>query len=230
MPHIVRSLQKFYKDNPTIRLDGEIYNHEYREDFNALMSIARKQKPNKEDLELSEEKLEYHVYDLFDSSNPQMTALDRKYLIEHIVSTGFPYVETVDWEIVHNEAELTEVKKRHLLQGYEGTIIRTIDQPYFNKRTKHLMKIKEFVTEEFPAAKHCIVEGKGNKSGMAGNISVMVDSVKVDCGIRGSWKYCEELFKNKDQYEGATITVRHFGKTLDGSLRFPVCIDINRPD
>lgn len=235
VPHIISALDLllFYKKNPTIRLDGEIYNHEYREDFNTLMSVARRANPDEADLKLSAEKLEYHVYDLFDSSKPDLTALERKHLLDLIVSTGYPGVELVDWELVYNEEELELIKQRHLREGYEGTILRSPDEPYHNKRTKHLIKIKEFITEEFTGVSgdlQCVIPGKGNKSDIAGSIVVMVDDVIVNCGIRGSWKYCKTLLDNQEMYQGATVTVRHFGKTPDGSLRFPVCIDINRPD
>lgn len=228
VPHITESLEEFFESS-NVRLDGEIYNHEYKEDFNTLMSVARRAKPDEEDLKLSKEKLQYHVYDTFMPEDPLASALSRKQWLD-LYAIDTPYVKIVEWEIVNNEAELKAVKIKHLLAGYEGTIIRSLDAPYINKRTKHLMKIKEFITEEYPGVDDCIVSGKGNKSDIAGAIVVNVNGVIVSCGIRGSWKYCKTLLDNKEEYRGAKVTVRHFGKTPDGSLRFPVCIDINRPD
>lgn len=48
-------------------LDGELYNHSLKEDFNKIISLTRKSKPTQEDLEESEKLVQYWVYD-----NPQL--------------------------------------------------------------------------------------------------------------------------------------------------------------
>ncbi len=227
VPHIVEALKEFHEKYPTMRLDGEIYNHEYKENFNELMSIARKLKPTKEDLEISKKKLQYHVYDIYDSENPGWTAASRKiWLEQHLEETDI--IKLVDYRFVHDEQELEEVKREHIIDGYEGTIIREPSAPYENKRSKYLLKIKEFITEEYEIID--ILPGKGNKSDIAGRILVDNNGTTVGCGIRGSWEYCKTILENKDQYVGKDATIRHFGITPDKSLRFPVCIDIARPD
>jgi ATP-dependent DNA ligase len=129
---------------------------------------------------------------------------------------------------VTTKDQFEECTKRHLLDGYEGSIARVYDSPYVNKRTKTLMKIKQFITEEFKI--HDIVAGKGNKYDIAGTVFIQHNDKFVGCGIRGSWKYCKYLLDNAEELIGENATVRHFGETPDGSLRFPVCIDIKRPD
>jgi len=227
VPHIISELKDFLRANPTIRLDGEIYNHEYREDFNTLMSIARKTKPTAEDLQIAMEKLEYHVYDMYDSKNPDLTAVGRKlWLAANLpISASVRFVKGT---LVFNKEEFDEVKHRNIENGYEGTIVRVPGAPYVNKRTKYLMKVKDFITEEYEIID--ILPGKGNKSDIAGRILVNHNGTVVGCGIRGSWEYCENILLNKDKLIGLDATVRHFGSTPDGSLRFPVCIDIDRPD
>jgi len=227
VPHIVEALESFHERFPTIRLDGEIYNHEYKEDFNALMSIARKLKPTEEDLKVSKEKLEYHVYDMYDYANPNMTAIDRKMWLLVNLPVDSP-IRMVPWKLVYSQEELEEVKQENIADGYEGTITRVYNSVYENKRSKNLLKIKDFITEEHEIID--ILPGKGNKSDIAGRILVNNNGTTVGCGIRGSWEYCKTILENKDQYIGKDATVRHFGQTPDGSLRFPVCIDINRPD
>ena len=229
VPHIADALQYLYKTYPNIRFDGEIYNHEYREDFNTLMSLARKGKPDEGDLNLAAQKLEYHIYDMYDYDMPTLTAVERKDWLA-VVLTDFnaSCIEFVDCTVVNTEQELADIKAQHLLDGYEGTIIRIPNSIYVTKRTKTLMKIKEFITEEFIIQD--VVEGKGNKSGKAGAVQVLVENKLVDCGIRGSWEYCTQLLKDRDSYLGEKATIRHFGVTEDGSLRFPVCIDLKRLD
>jgi len=225
--HIVEELQDFFFDFPNVRLDGELYNHDYKEDFNTLMSIARQTKPTKEDLKIAREKLQFHVYDCYHYDNPLMSAYDRKtWLTDNL--QGFSTVKYVGFVLVNNQEQLDVVKEQNLIDGYEGTITRDPNSIYENKRSNWLLKHKDFITEEFKLVS--ILTGKGNRSGIAGTLEIMVGDVKVRCGLRGSYEYADKLLKNKDNYIGKLATIRHFGKTPDGSLRFPVCIDIDRPD
>ena len=47
--HITESLQKWFKSNTTTVLDGELYNHDFRDDFESIISMVRKTKPTDED-------------------------------------------------------------------------------------------------------------------------------------------------------------------------------------
>jgi ATP-dependent DNA ligase len=225
--HIVEELAEFFEDYPEVRLDGELYNHEYKEDFNSLMSIARQSKPTVEDLKIAHAKLEFHVYDCYDESDPLMTAYDRKVWLRNNLQ-DYEFVKYVDFVWVNNQAELDVVKEQNLINGYEGTMTREPNSIYENKRSNWLLKHKDFITEEFKV--HNIVVGKGNRSGIAGTVEVVKNGKIVGCGIRGSHEYCKNMLIKKDEYIGKLATIRHFGETPDGSLRFPVCIDINRPD
>ena len=45
VPHILESLEEFFVDNPDAILDGELYNHDLKDNFNKITSLVRKQKP-----------------------------------------------------------------------------------------------------------------------------------------------------------------------------------------
>ena len=45
IPHILDSLKGFFMAFPNAVLDGELYNHEYKDNFNKITSLVRKQKP-----------------------------------------------------------------------------------------------------------------------------------------------------------------------------------------
>jgi len=225
--HIADDLREFLENYPNIVLDGELYNHAFHDDFNKLMSIARKGKPTEDDLQEARNNLKFYVYDMVDLDNPGMSALERK----HWLDANLPSLDSVvivDYVIVNSDDELRRVRTKNLLAGYEGTITRNPDSPYQHKRTKDLLKIKDFKTEEFKIVD--ILPGKGNKGDIAGSVVVDVDGLNVGCGIRGSWDYCKHLLDNRAAYIGKDATVRYFDKTEDGSLRFPVVVDINRPD
>ena len=43
--HITLNLYKFFDKHPNVILDGELYNHDFRNDFESIISKVRKQKP-----------------------------------------------------------------------------------------------------------------------------------------------------------------------------------------
>ena len=47
IPHILKSLNSFFLAYPNAILDGELYNHDLRDNFNKITSLVRKQKPVK---------------------------------------------------------------------------------------------------------------------------------------------------------------------------------------
>ena len=49
LQHIELKLSDFFSANPDVVLDGELYNHELRDDFEQIISLVRKQKPTHED-------------------------------------------------------------------------------------------------------------------------------------------------------------------------------------
>ena len=47
--HILEQLKPFFQKYPNVILDGELYNHAFKDDFESIISIVRKQKPTAED-------------------------------------------------------------------------------------------------------------------------------------------------------------------------------------
>jgi DNA ligase-1 len=47
--HILFNLKPWFALNPKVILDGELYNHDLRDDFNKIISLVRKTKPTDED-------------------------------------------------------------------------------------------------------------------------------------------------------------------------------------
>ena len=61
--HIEEDLQDLFKVCPWIALDGELYNHNLKDDFEKIISLVRKQKPTDEDRSEARRLTQYHVYD-----------------------------------------------------------------------------------------------------------------------------------------------------------------------
>ena len=66
LAHIELALIPFFKQQPDVVLDGELYNHELKHDFEKIISLVRKQKPTADDRLEAKQLVQFHVYDYFD--------------------------------------------------------------------------------------------------------------------------------------------------------------------
>ena len=47
---LVLALAPFFEKHPGAILDGEFYNHEFKNDFNEIVSLVKKSKPSEQDV------------------------------------------------------------------------------------------------------------------------------------------------------------------------------------
>jgi len=216
-PHILVNIKPILTDNVVI--DGELYNHELKHNFNEIISLARSTKPTAEDLAASEKMLQYHIYDIFLKDQPDMLFFDRYEILKQKLNGLHPSLVICETVICNNEAELDAAYERFLEEGYEGMMIRN-NVAYQQKRTEHLLKRKEFQDEEFEILD--IIEGDGNRSGMMGRIVLKIDEDKTfKSSALGNEAYFKELLVNKDKYIGLMATVKFQNYTPEGKPRFP---------
>lgn len=219
-PHIFEALTPLFEKNPDLILDGELFAEKSICDFNTIISCVRKTKPTKEDLETSKQ-IQYWIYDI--PSEPGKFT-DRKQIL-----CGLQLPEccvVVQTTKCSNLDELNTKYKEYLDQGYEGQMIR-IDHEYENKRSKYLLKRKEFIDEEFIILGY--EEGIGNLSGKVGKLSFKTqDGIEFNAAVNGTHEYLAELWLKREELIGKEATVKYFEKTTDGSLRFPKVVNIDR--
>lgn len=130
----------------------------------------------------------------------------------------------VDTALVNNQEELDTKYQEYLADGQEGQMIRT-DDVYENKRSKFLIKRKEFIDAEFKILD--ITEGKGNRSGMFGRARLVTSKgVEFEANARGNEQFYIDLFNNRESYIGEMATVRYQNMTPDGRPRFGVIVAI----
>ncbi len=219
-PHIHEQLESFFNVFPDAVLDGELYNHDLKHDFEKIISLARKTKPTKEDLEESKEMIQYHVYDIVD---PTMTFAERNTFLHNVYGFWCKMIQPVSTVKVNDEEEIQSYLGACLSEGYEGMMLRDPEGYYEGKRSKGLLKHKEFEDAEFRIVS--IVEGNGNWAGRAKSIEIALpDGTTQFSGVRGSFDKLEEVLYNADSYVGTDVTVRYQNKTEDGKLRFPVVV------
>jgi DNA ligase-1 len=242
IPHILQSLNGYFLAHPNAILDGELYNHDLRDNFNKITSLVRKQKPIKsskmtdkafakkeqeyaERLAEAEESIQYHVYDAPHIHDNCTEATSFEFRINELKNSlnQNKHIIIVETTEVYEEANLDNIYNQYLEQGYEGQMVRK-DEKYENKRSTSLLKRKEFIDAEYRVVD--IEIGNGNRSGTAKHLVCYCDKTKrtFNSNIKGSFEYLKEIYDNRKEYIGQLATIKYFQLTPDGIPRFPYAI------
>lgn len=216
-PHIMETLKPLFESNPDLILDGELYNHELRDNFDeiqSLITVKTEKKLNEEHYAKTRAMVQYHVYDM--PSHPG-TFIERADAIQELFETvSRSIIKMVPTFAVESEEQFDILHGEWLEQGYEGSMWRN-NTPYENRRTKNLLKRKDFVDEEFEVV--AIEEGVGNWSGAAKRVICRLpDGREFGAGIKGTYERGVELLNEKHHI----VTVKYFQLTPDGIPRFGV--------
>jgi len=220
-PHVSEALISFFDDNPDTVLDGELYNHDMKHDFEKIISLARKTKPTDLDLEESET-IQYHIYDIVSDQSFNDRFFTAKEDIDAILASDtLGCIKIVDTYLVEDQELLDMYYGKFLEDGYEGQMLRDTSTGYEQKRSKSLLKRKEFEDAEFKIIS--IEEGIGNWAGFAKVCVIeLEDGTTQKASLRGNFQANKKLLEEKDQYVGGEATVRYQNRTADGKLRFAV--------
>lgn len=226
VPHLHAELAPLFKQHPSLVLDGELYNHDLRDDFGAISSIVRKKNPTADEFAQAEKVMQYHVYDTVHA----MPFGERSLWLDSLLSPHRGNIVVVPTIPLTGEDHADMEYANAIGEGYEGGIYR-VDASYeLGKRSKNLLKRKDFVTEEFPVV--AIEEGNGNWAGAAKRF-VLKNNNGTDttfgAGVRGSYDQQRQMLHDYalDDLSTATATVRYFMRSPDGIPRFPVVIDFH---
>ena len=220
--HIHNALKDYFEKNPTDILDGELYNHELRDDFNKITSLVRKVKPTQAEAEECAKLVQYHIYDITGPDWEGCSFEDGNLHLEDVIGNldyrqPLQFVETV---YCNSQTELDEMYAVWTEQGYEGQMVRN-NQPYENKRSKNLLKRKEFITEEFDVVE--VLEGSGNWAGYAKHFVLTDGTETFKSGVRGNQATLKALLEQEEK--PTWVTCRFFERSVDNIPRFPVVID-----
>ena len=218
--HIETRLVPFFKEHPDVVLDGELYNHELKDDFEKIISLVRKQKPTEDDRLDAKNLVQFHVYDYFDgviydSYKTRMHQLG----VSDIYNKDIKYVQAYK---VNNYDESRIYHKDFINQGYEGSIIR-LDGLYKHGRSYDLMKFKDFSDAEATIIGY--EEGKGKRTNTVGKF-LMIDDEGVEFGCPPGKGYnyndLSNMLLNIHDYIGQRATFTYFQRTNAGSYRHPL--------
>lgn len=219
--HILDELVPLFTKYPHIVLDGELYNHEYKDNFNKIISLVRKQTPS--DAERNEAKvIQFHNYDIVETSPYiKRSFKQRKDMINDLNwEFNLRYCKTVETHEVSIIESATEWHKRFLELGYEGSILRN-NKPYENKRSYNLQKFKDFYDTE--ATIIGWVEGQGKRTGTIGKFLARdADGNEFGMPVMDKMPILQKMYDIADWYIGKTATFTYFQRTPSGSYRHPL--------
>ena len=211
LEHMKDDLIKFYTENNLIGkyIDWELYVDPKVMSFQELNGILRKENPN-DRVKL----VQYYVYDVISARiyNDRMNLLS---------TTNFNTVKSIPSEFINvdNEEQLTKrlliYIEEYIEQWYEWIMIRQNDFWYEHKRSKSLLKYKQFEDAEFL----CVAVNE-SADWLAWSITVTDDVVTFDATVVCDNETSLELLKSQDVI-GKMVTINFFWRSDGNVPRFP---------
>lgn len=219
VPHIYEQLKPLFEIMPQCVFDGELYNHDMKNEFEKIVSLTRKQLPEEEDFRESERLIEFHIFDMFDFAAPNVLFEDRFELISTLLKDK-PFIKIVQTDKIENQFDLDVKFAEYLEMGYEGQMVRT-NSPYEQKRSKTLIKRKTMDQGEFNIK--YVESGIGNWEGFCKRVYIELEDGTIQkSGVAGNQPYLKKVLEEAEEYVDGEATIDYQGRSADGLLRFPV--------
>lgn len=208
VPHIVAELEFLYK-GMTLVIDGELYSHEFKDDFNEISHLAKR-----DDVHEDSTKLEYHCYDVVGSAG----YVQRTKPLGHLALAQYCFeVKTTS---VRSREDLEAFQSECVAAGYEGCMYRNIAGGYEHKRSPNLLKVKSFIDDEFKIIG--VEEGTGKLMGAVGAFILETkDGKPFGAKPMGTLARSQAYWKDQKSLIGKHGTVKFQNYTPDGIPRFP---------
>jgi ATP-dependent DNA ligase len=225
--HILEQLKPFFLKYPKVILDGELYNHDLRDNFEKIISLVRKTKPTDEDRLEASRLTQFHCYDIIDETLPFDQRIE---FLNEAFSNICPSIYIVDTIKAHwarnnegwSEEDAQLLHQINLDNGYEGSIVRTNDT-YQCKRSHNLRKFKDFQDAEATIVGY--EEGKGKREGTLGKFLMQDDDGnQFGCPPGKGYNYQDmrDILKDIHKYMGQRATFTYFERTKANSYRHPL--------
>jgi DNA ligase-1 len=218
LAHIKYDLTDYFRKHPNSVLDGELYNHALKNDFEKIISLVRKQKPTENDRRNAQHLVQYHVYDTIAEGPDYESRFNW-------LRTNLPIAATMTLiknTVVESQDEAKMLHNVHLAQGYEGSMLR-LNKPYEQKRSYNLQKFKDFSDTEATITGY--EAGKGKFTGLIGKFFMEDDDGnEFGCPIGKGYNFADRknILDNIHDYIGQRATFTYFQRTQAGSYRHPL--------
>ena len=219
--HILEELIPFFTKHPNVILDGELYNHDLKDDFEKIISLVRKQKPTLVDQHEARLLTQFHCYDMYSPDFDHNFNIRDEFIMQTIDGM-YKYTQTVETTQCFTESDAKAFHVENLALGYEGSIIR-LNTKYQQKRSHSLRKFKDFSDKEATIIGY--LDGKGKRTGTLGKF-IMQDDEGIEFGCppgKGyTYKDLKLMLDNIGDYIGKRATFTYFERTKANSYRHPL--------
>lgn len=213
-PHIAAALRPIFERYPEAVLDGELYHHALRRDFQEIIRLVRRQQLDDRHGARSAAMVQYHVYDL--PSAPADFAARHAHLRQMLEPTAI--LKLVETRKVDDEADYDAAHSAWLRAGYEGSMWRK-DARYEQTRSSNLLKRKPVQDAEFECVR--IECGRGAASGRATRAICRTNNGEMfAAGIKANHETAATLLHQVHRL----VTVEYLELTPRGVPRFPIAV------
>ena len=222
--HIEMALQPLFNTSPHMILDGELYNHKLKRDFEKIISLVRKQKPTEDDRRDAQHLVQFHVYDYIDGNYDNYKTRMQNLITSDIYDVQVKYVPA---KLVDSYNYARDLHATYLSEGYEGSIIRTGSGIYKHGRSYDLMKFKDFDDAEAVIIGYEL--GKGKRTGTLGKFIMQDDEgITFGCPPGKGYNYNDlaVMLNNISDFIGQRATFTYFQRTKAGSYRHPLYLSL----
>jgi DNA ligase-1 len=197
-------------------LDGELYTNKIP--FETLVGVLKRKTHSVEQRALLQ-KVEYHIYDIYDWEKTTIPCEERLQGLSLFSSCR--YVRPVETRLAFSVDEVMSHFAGFIDQGYEGIMLRNTNGIYVpNYRSHHLQKYKEFLEEEYPIV--------GFTSGVGKYVHCVIWICEYAPGKefhvipRGTIEQKREWYLHGNECIGKQLTVIFQQKMESGCPRFPI--------
>jgi DNA ligase 1 len=218
IPRIEASLEYILKRNPGMVLDGELYKHGVS--LQTINKWVRGKRPEVRDIQ-------YHIYDMVSEEDFSRRTAVLQELAEDICTPGepSPALVLVETQPCESEEHAVQLQAYFVSKGYEGAMVRVGTSKYrTGYRSADLLKIKSWVTEEFPIVGH--KTGKGKFENVPMIVCRLPNGDTFDCTPTGTMEQRKELLDNIQSYIGMNYTVKYFGLSPYGVPLYPTGVGV----
>jgi DNA ligase-1 len=214
-PHIIKELELLFPKG-LHQVDGELYNHSYKDKFEELASLIRQEVPAKNCTEV-----QYHVYDKPSDQGFGARFEEAEDYIDPFVKQGhLKYIKLTETILVNDEQEMMDAFDSFLKAGYEGGMARNLTGLYEGKRSYNLQKIKEFQDDDYPIVG--IKEGTGTYDGCGIFRCKTPQGNEFDVKMRGPREQLKEFLQHPKLWKDKSLVVKYQYISKYGIPIFPV--------
>lgn len=240
--HIKEEFTRIFHHFPDLVFDGELFNPALKNELSkitSLVSVNRKEADvTDEDRENAKKLVQYHIYDIWSPELASKQYKERKGFLANLLQNEYTpdghgsIIHFVPCKLIYSRQEIDTIMKQVKEEKREGIMLKILDAPYENKRSKNFLKLKVFYDEEFEVVG--FIPGTGNWAGKVKkvvcklNVPATNGKTTFESNIRGSMPELKYLYETQEQHIGKRVTVEYQEKSVYNIPLIPYCDAIFR--